>query len=131
MNSAFFDFKKFRRKRYYYEHNKAEFTTKIQPLAVFAEKSRPFIYRYSVGEPPGHACPVHSPMGQAAGQKPILYTSEAVDQAAYAGVYASQDSDSVFDGPEDTDSCVLGKLCAGQDFSILKSNKPSIVTYID
>jgi hypothetical protein len=63
----------------YYEQNKAKSTTKIQPLAVFTEKRRPFIYRYSVGEPPGHACPCHSLMGQGAGQKPISYTPVAID----------------------------------------------------
>ncbi|GAG14186.1 unnamed protein product [marine sediment metagenome] len=49
-------------------------------------------------------------MGQRAGQKAVFYTSERIYQAAYAGIDASQDGKSVFDGPEDANSCVLRKL---------------------
>jgi len=92
---------------YYYERNKANYTTKIQPLAVFTKKGNPFIYRHFIGKPSSDTCACHSFGGQSAGDKAISYASEGVNQAAYTGIDASQDSEPVFDGSKGAHGRVL------------------------
>jgi hypothetical protein len=76
-------------------------------LAIFTKEGGPFIYCYSVDKPPCATRSGHSVLWQITGDKSIVYMSERVNQAAYAGINAPQDGESVFDGPEDTNSCVL------------------------
>jgi hypothetical protein len=100
-------------------------------LAVFTKKSDPFIYRHSVGEPACAARPGHSLMRQSARNKPIVYMSERINQAADAGINAPQDGKSVFDGPEDANSRVLAQFCAWKNFSLPEPYEPAVVAYID
>jgi len=117
--------------RYYYEQNKTDCTTKIQPLAVFTKKSGPFINRHFIDEPPCAARPGHSLMRQSTRNKPIVYIPESINQTAYAGIDTPQDGESVLHGPEHANSRMLTQLSAWKNFSLFEPYEPAVVTYID
>jgi hypothetical protein len=125
-----FFLKKVSQRWYYYQANKADCTAKIQPLAVFAEKTDTFIYCYFIGKPACQTLPAHSFLRQIASGETVFYAPKGINQAAYAGIDAAQDGNSVLNGPEGTDSGMLGKLGAGKNFAVGKSHEPAVVTYI-
>jgi hypothetical protein len=100
-------------------------------LAVFTKKCGSFVYRHFIDEPSSHALAADGLVGQSAGQRAIFYASECVDYAAYAGIDASDDAETVLDGPKDAYCHVLSKLGARQNFLALESYKPAIVTYVN
>jgi hypothetical protein len=66
---------------YYYEQNKANCTTKIQPLAVFVKKCGSIIYRHSINEPAGYTLASHSFVRKAITSSGIVvpYPSQRID----------------------------------------------------
>jgi hypothetical protein len=81
-------------------------------LPVFAEKGRPFIYLNPVNEPARAALPLHCLIRQSTAHKPVMYTSNRVNQTAYTRINAPHDGEPVLDGPKNANSRMLRQFRA-------------------
>ena len=84
-----------------------------------------------VGEPSSDCFSLHGVFGQVSGDEAVADGADRVYETAYAGIYAANDGEAVFDGPKGADGDVLGQLGGGGDLAVFVTDEPAVVTDVD